>query len=85
VNPLRVRRAEDALRRSEAKFRRLAEANIATWIEFAIDLTERKKLEEQFREAQKYESLGPLAAGIAHDFNNLLTGIMGSSSLLLDR
>jgi PAS domain S-box-containing protein len=56
-----------------------------TWVEFAVDLTERKRLEEQFREAQKFDSLGILAAGIAHDFNNLLTGVMGSSSLLLDK
>jgi PAS domain S-box-containing protein len=54
-----------------------------SWIEFVVDLTERKKLEQQFLEAQKLESLGLLAGGIAHDYNNLLTGIMGSASLLL--
>ncbi len=47
------------------------------------DVTESRQLEEQFREAQKFETLGTLAAGVAHDFNNLLTSIMGNASLVL--
>lgn len=45
------------------------------------DLTDYKKLEQQYFNSQKLESIGRLSAGIAHDFNNILTGILGSATL----
>jgi PAS domain S-box-containing protein len=48
----------------------------------ARDITDKKSLEDQFRQAQKLESIGTLAGGVAHDFNNILGIILGYASIL---
>ena len=49
-----------------------------------IDITEKRQLEEQYRQALKMESIGTLTGGIAHDFNNILGIILGNAELAIE-
>jgi PAS domain S-box-containing protein len=55
------------------------------WHGFVLDITARKQLEAQLRQAQKLEAIGTLSSGVAHDFNNIMGVVVGYSDLIAEK
>ena len=71
--------------RSSGRRMRSKDGRVSHYDSIVEDVTERRSLEDQLRQAQKIEAVGRLAGGIAHDFNNILGVILGYADLLLEQ
>ncbi|HMA14904.1 MAG TPA: PAS domain S-box protein, partial [Kiloniellaceae bacterium] len=70
---------------AESSIARLVQGGRTTFMAVIRDVSERRALEAQLRQAQRMEAVGQLTGGLAHDFNNLLTIVIGNLDLLLER
>ncbi len=77
------RRKDGSLYEEEAVISPVRDAGgkIVNFVAVKRDITEQRKLQQQFLQSQKMEVVGRLAGGVAHDFNNILTAILGYSEL----
>ncbi|CAL79519.1 Hypothetical protein; putative two-component sensor histidine kinase [Bradyrhizobium sp. ORS 278] len=63
---------------------RAQDGTVRGYVVLSVDITERKRIEDELRQAQKMDAIGQLAGGIAHDSNNMLAATLGNLDLLLD-
>ncbi|HVN95719.1 MAG TPA: PAS domain S-box protein [Syntrophorhabdaceae bacterium] len=82
--PLRCRDGSEILAEMTVSPVRDEQGVIGSYVATVHDVSEKRLLEDQLREAQKMEAIGTLTGGIAHDFNNILAGMIGFTEMSLD-
>jgi two-component system cell cycle sensor histidine kinase/response regulator CckA len=80
---VRHRKKDGSVINVEVTVQQFTLGNAECGLSVALDVTERARMEEQLRQAQKMEAVGRLAGGVAHDFNNTLSIILSYAELLL--